>query len=136
MCAIFAEGRWPDSLDAAVTLTFLASILFIAVLGYVFMFLDYRAYLRSLGRALVRVVNYLPHVPEWACVETPRCIAALGLQMPCSEQDLLQAYRNRVKLLHPDRGGDKRRFLALQQNFEEALAHLANCDPTLSNSQR
>jgi len=128
MLQLLGETRWPDSLDAAVTLAFLGSIFIVAVLGYVFMFLDYRAYLRSLGRALVIVVNYLPHVPEWAKMETPRCISALGLRMPCNQQELLQAYRERVKDLHPDRGGDKRRFLALQSNFEQALAFLENCE--------
>jgi hypothetical protein len=98
------------------------------VLGYVFMVLDYRAYLRSLRRALVKVMNYLPNVPEWARVETPRCIAALGLRMPCTEQDLLRAYRTKVKKLHPDHGGDKRRFLILQQNFEEAVGYLSECE--------
>jgi hypothetical protein len=128
MFMILAEARWPDSLDTAVTLAFLGSVLFVAVLGYVFMFLDYRAYLRSLGRALIIVINYLPHVPEWAKMETPRCLAALGLKMPCNQQELLQAYRERVKDLHPDRGGDKRCFLALQSNFEQAAAFLENCE--------
>lgn len=122
---IFATGKWPDTVDAALTGMFLLAVLGIAVLGYVFMVLDYRAYLRSLRRALVRVINYLPNVPEWAKVETPRCVAAFGLRMPCCQQDLMRAYRTKVKKLHPDRGGDKKRFLALQQNFEEAIEYLA-----------
>jgi hypothetical protein len=120
-----AQHGWPDRLDATVTTLFLAAIVGTVVLGYIFMVLDYRAYMRSLRRALVRVVNYLPHVPEWAKVETPRSLAAFGLTMPCTEQDLLHAYRKRVKHLHPDRGGDKKRFLALQQNFEEAAEFIA-----------
>ncbi len=124
MLLVLADGHWPDSLDATVTTIFLAAVVGIATLGYVFMVLDYRAYLRSLRRALVKVINYLPNVPEWARVETPRCIAAFGLRMPCTKQDLMRAYRTKVKKLHPDRGGDKRRFLILQQNFEEATAYL------------
>jgi hypothetical protein len=120
-----AQHGWPDRFDATITTLFLAAIVGTMVLGYVFMVLDYRAYVRSLRRALVRVVNYLPHVPEWAKVETPRSLAAFGLTMPCTEQDLLHAYRKRVKHLHPDRGGDKKRFLALQQNFEEATEFIA-----------
>ncbi len=127
---LFAANRWPDSLDSAVTIAFAAALVGTIVLGYVFMVLDYRAYLRSLRRALVRVAGYLPHVPEWARKETPRCLAALGLRMPCTQEDLLQAYRERVKELHPDRGGDRRRFLALQQNFEEASAFLAEAERT------
>ena len=125
MHLLFADGRWPNSLDATVTIVFLITVVGVAALGYVFMVLDYRAYLRSLRRALVKVINYLPHVPEWAKVETPRCIAAFGLRMPCTEQDLMRAYRTKVKKMHPDRGGDKRRFLILQQNFEEAVEYLA-----------
>jgi hypothetical protein len=125
MIRLLADHRWPDSIDATVTFAFLAAVVGVIVLGYVFMVLDYRAYLRSLRRALVKVVNYLPKIPEWAKVETPGCISALGLTMPCTEQDLLQAYRMKVVKLHPDRGGDKRRFLRLQQNFEEAMKFLA-----------
>lgn len=125
---LLAAQNWPDSIDTTVTAAFLLAVLGIVFSGYVFMVLDYRAYLRSLHRALVKVINYLPHVPEWAKVETPRCIAAFGLRMPCCEQDLKRAYRTKVKKLHPDRGGDKRRFLILQQNFEEAAEFLAETE--------
>ena len=135
-CMLLAVRHWPDSFDATITLAFLCAVVSLATLGYVFMVLDYRSYLRSLRRALVRVVNYLPSVPEWAKVETPRCIAALGLRMPCTEPELLHAYRSRVKTLHPDRGGDKRRFLSLQQNFEEALAYLSNLEPSQQRRTR
>lgn len=128
LALLLAANRWPDSLDSAVTIAFAAALVSVLVLGYVFMVLDYRAYLRSLRRALVIVANYLPHVPEWARMETPRCVAALGLRMPCTQEELLHAYREQVKLLHPDRGGDRRRFLALQQNFEEASAFLAEVE--------
>jgi curved DNA-binding protein CbpA len=36
---------------------------------------------------------------------------ALGLTLPCTTDDVLAAYRRKVKLLHPDRGGDRREFL-------------------------
>jgi hypothetical protein len=70
------------------------------------------------------VANYLPHIPAWARQETPRCLVALGLRMPCTEADVLRSYRKKVKRLHPDRGGDQRRFLLLQADFEQALAYL------------
>src|ERR1700722_15503504 len=79
---------------------------------------------RSLRGALVRMTHYLPDLPEWARRDTPRCVAALGLRMPCSEEELKEAYRAKVKVLHPDHGGHKRRFLWLQSQFEEALALL------------
>ena len=47
---------------------------------------------------------------------------ALGLVMPCTAEDVLAAYRRKVKQLHPDRGGDRREFLRLQAHFEEAMA--------------
>jgi len=112
---------WPTSFDAAVTVTFLVLVLLVVTLGYVFMALDICSYLRSLRRALVHVGRLLPEIPHWARHETPRSVAALGLSLPCSEDELKRAYRRRVKSLHPDRGGDQRRFLHLQQQFEQAL---------------
>ena len=44
---------------------------------------------------------------------------------PIEFRHMKRAYRTRVKQLHPDRGGDQRRFLQLQAHFEEALALLA-----------
>jgi hypothetical protein len=38
----------------------------------------------------------------------------------------MQAYRQKVKELHPDHGGDERRFLILQAQFEEALTLIAD----------
>jgi hypothetical protein len=85
--------------------------------------LDIRAYLRSLNRALSIVAKWsLPGIPDWARRETPRAVAAFGLRFPCTEEQLKQAYRKRVKQLHPDHGGDQRRFMLLQAQFEEALA--------------
>jgi hypothetical protein len=101
----------------------LVIVVAVPLAGYVFLALDVRAYLRSLQRGVAVIVRYLPftEVPDWARTHTPRAVAALGLRMPCSEADLLQAYRRRVKRLHPDHGGEERRFLRLQADFEEAL---------------
>jgi curved DNA-binding protein CbpA len=44
--------------------------------------------------------------------------------MPCTEDDVMRAYRKKVKRLHPDRGGDQRRFLVLQSDFEQAIAFI------------
>jgi hypothetical protein len=112
---------WPNSFDLVVTTAFLALAVALPALGYVFMVLDFRAYLRSLRRGLVRFSHYMSEIPEWARNDTPRSIAAFGLRMPCSEEDLKRAYRKLVKQLHPDHGGNERRFLLLQANFEEAL---------------
>ena len=46
----------------------------------------------------------------------------LGVPRDASADDLKRAYRTQVQRLHPDHGGDERRFLLLQAHFEEALA--------------
>ncbi|MEX0677834.1 MAG: J domain-containing protein [Pirellulales bacterium] len=116
------SGPWPNTLDLIATVTFLALVLLLPALGYVFMVLDIRAYLRSLERRLILAAQSLRGIPAWARYHTPRSVAALGLLMPCTEEELKRAYRQRVMQLHPDRGGDQRRFLLLQAHFEEALA--------------
>lgn len=113
--------RWPDGLDLTLTALFLLAAFVLPATGYFFMVADYRAYLRSLRRFLAHYVAPPAGSPDWAYVQTPRCVAAFGLTLPCTEEDLMGAYRRRVKQLHPDHGGDKRRFLLTQQQFEEAL---------------
>ena len=117
-------GPWPDQIDATATLIFFTAIVVLPILGYYFMALDFRAYLRSLRRALVRVTSRFFEMPEWARPYTPRCFTALGLSMPCTEAELLDAYRQRAKQLHPDRGGDQRQFLRFQAHFEESVRYL------------
>lgn len=112
---------WPDGLDLAATLGFFVLAVGLPALGYAWMVLDVRAYLRSLRRHLVRAFHWHTHTPEWALQQTPRCLVSFGLELPCGEAELLAAYRERVKELHPDHGGDERRFLAMQAQFEEAL---------------
>ncbi len=115
---------WPDHLDATITVLFFVAIVVLPTLGYYFLAVDVRAYLRSLRRALVRLTAGFSDVPDWARPRTPRCLTALGLSMPCSEDELLGAYRERVMQLHPDRGGDQRQFLRFQAQFEEATRYL------------
>jgi hypothetical protein len=123
---LVAEAKsWPDGIDSAAILWYLAIALGVPALGYVCMVLDFRAYLRSLRRALVVVAGYRTELPEWMRKNTPRCIIALGLVMPCTTEDVLAAYRRRVKELHPDHGGDRREFLRLQAHFEEAMEFVA-----------
>jgi hypothetical protein len=117
-----------DPLDTTIIALFLAMIILVPLAGYVFMVLDFRAYLRSLRRVVIVATQSFTTLPGWARVYTPRCIAALGLQMPCTEEDLKRAYRQKVKELHPDHGGDQRRFMILQAQFEEALKLVAEQD--------
>jgi hypothetical protein len=125
--AMYSEdSSWPDGIDWTVTAGYLGLAFGLAVLGYVCMVLDIRAYLRSLRRrALVLISHYRVELPEWVRRDTPRCILALGLTMPCTQEEVLAAYRRKVKKLHPDRGGDRREFLRLQAHFEQAMALVA-----------
>src|SRR3989337_1337871 len=119
---VFFAYVWPDGIDA-VAVAYYAGLAFgLPLLGYVVMVLDFRAYLRSLRRALVVVRRYMPELPEWVRKETPRCLLALGLTLPCTEDDVHAAYRRKVKKLHPDRGGNRDEFLRLQAHFEQSLA--------------
>jgi hypothetical protein len=122
MVAFFPSEPWPNAVDLVATITFLALVIALPLAGYVFMVLDIRAHLRSLRRGLILVARSFAGIPAWTRRETPRCVMALGLMLPCTEEDLKHAYRERVKQLHPDHGGDQRRFLILQAQFEEALA--------------
>jgi hypothetical protein len=125
LLAALDASSWPDGIDWIVTTGYFGLAFGLAALGYVCMALDIRAYLRSLRRALVVVSGYRLELPEWVRKDTPRCILALGLTLPCTEADILAAYRRKVKRLHPDRGGDRREFLRLQAHFEQAMAFLA-----------
>jgi hypothetical protein len=117
---------WPDHYDRPILLVYLLLVLGLPAVGYVAMALDFRAYLRSLRRALVLVTTYRRELPEWVRRTTPHCLLALGLTMPCTADDVLAAYRRRVKRLHPDRGGNRREFLRLQEQFEQAMAIVAS----------
>ena len=113
---------WGDALDWTVTVTYFALIALVLVVGYGSMGLHIRDYLRSLRRALVLVGRYSRELPEWIRRDRPRCIQALDLHLPCTTAEVLAAYRKKVKQLHPDRGGDPREFLRLQEYFEQAMA--------------
>ena len=112
---------WPDSLDSVATAAFLLVAIALPLLGYVLAYVDFRRYLRSLRRAISTMVYRDMGTPESAQPKVPRCVAVFGLDWPTSEAELTQAYRRKIKKLHPDRGGDERRFLMLQRHFEEAL---------------
>ena len=101
---------WPDGIDLTITLAYVALMLGVAIAGYVCMAIDIRAYYRSLRRALVLISHYRVELPAWVRRDTPRCIQALGLKLPCTTDDVLVAYREKVKTLHPDRGGNRQDF--------------------------
>jgi hypothetical protein len=116
-------GSWPDAVDAGALALFVAAAIGLPGLGYAFMVVDFRRYLRSLRRALVVVAAAATRrgTPYWATRDRPPCLEALDLALPCTEEQVMTAYRRRVKELHPDHGGDLQQFLRLQKHFEQAL---------------
>ena len=113
--------EWPDQIDITAMVIFFAVVLGLPLLGHWFMILDIRAYLRALRGALVRVTHVFHGLPDWARYQTPGCLRSLGLELPCTEEDVKTAYRNLAEKYHPDRGGDRRIFLRLQCQFEKSL---------------
>ena len=53
---------------------------------------------------------------------TPSFIQALGLSLPCTIEDVKQAWRKLAKEYHPDTGGNAARFIELQASYTDALA--------------
>ena len=125
----YTRPTWPVSIDTSTIFFFLLVVVGLPVLGYIFAVIDFRTYLRSLRRALIVVTDYLPEMPRWARNETPRCLKALGLRAPCTEEEVKQAYRQLAQELHPDRGGDVRRVRSLAQQGERALKYVREEQP-------
>lgn len=109
------------TLDILAHFFFWGVALGLPALGYVVMARDFRAWLRSLRTSLVLVIRRAKPGRRSPFQEQPQCLVALGLKLPCSEADVLEAYRAKVKQYHPDRGGDIDRFVRLQRYFEEAV---------------
>ena len=130
MYALTSRLCWPDAFDLTTVLIFVGLSLGLPVLGYYFMVIDFRAWLRALRCALVRVVHYLPNrQPIWVYQNTPLCLRALGLTTPCTQEEVKRAYRRLAERLHPDRGGDKRRFLLIHRHFEKAIRYVGSHRP-------
>jgi hypothetical protein len=129
MNVLISHASWPDGVDTTAIVVFLALSVLLPALGHYFMVIDFRAYLRALRGALIKVAYYFPELPLWARYETPGCLRALGLSVPCTEADVKRAYHRLAEKLHPDRGGDTRRFLLLQEQSEEALQYVREHEP-------
>ncbi len=66
----------------------------------------------------------MPHAPlttdHRAPDGRPDYLVRLGVMLPCSPDDVEQAYLEKVKRAHPDRGGSQQDFLALQEAYARA----------------
>ncbi|MBX3426136.1 MAG: hypothetical protein KF688_10690 [Pirellulales bacterium] len=116
-----AAATWPNGADWPALGLFGAIALGLPALGYVFLAIDVRRYLRSLRRALAVIVQAPTTVPYWVLRDRPPCLETFGVDAHCSEEQLWAAYRERVKDAHPDRGGDLQQFLRIQKHFEQSL---------------
>lgn len=119
--ALPLSHTWPDGIDIATIVAFLAVVIVTPIIGNWLMILDIRAYIRALRGVLVRITYVFPALPAWARYQTPICLRAMGLEMPCSEEEVKRAYHQLAEQFHPDRGGDPRRFHRLQRHFENAI---------------
>ena len=54
----------------------------------------------------------------------PDFMVVLGVAPPYVEDDVREAYFQKAKFLHPDRGGDPHEFSALHEAFEQAKQYL------------
>jgi len=51
------------------------------------------------------------------------CLAILGLNPPVTVEDVKQAYLDKVKVAHPDHGGDAQQFIRLHEAFQQATEY-------------
>lgn len=56
--------------------------------------------------------------------QRPEFMVTLGLAPPYVIEDVMQAYREKARQTHPDRGGSAEAFNAVHQAFERAQAYL------------
>ncbi|WP_252850908.1 hypothetical protein [Aeoliella straminimaris] len=128
------DDTWPNNFDMLVLLGYVALVVGVPAAGLSLLVIDIRAHYRRLKGALVVVSNYVRYMPSWVADEAqrrkrvPPCLAVFGLKLPCTEAELLKAYREMVKERHPDLGGDMAEFLQLQRFFEEARSLITNSD--------
>ena len=58
-----------------------------------------------------------PEVPS----SVSMCMQRLGLTWPYTRHEVQKAFRQQVKIVHPDRGGTSESFQRLYQAYQEAL---------------
>jgi len=122
---LLATARsWPDAADLILIAVFLALAVGLPLCGLYLMAKDFRTYLRRLRGALIKSPYGTRRTPEWVRQETPACLRCLGLQMPCTEQDVHEAYVRLAAQMHPDRGGDQYRFRIVIEHFEAAVEYV------------
>lgn len=116
-----------DAVELSTIALYVGGIILLPLIGYWLTIVDIRAYMRAIKGVLVKVRSRFHDdegneiVPEWVLRDTPPCITALGLSWPCTEVQIKDAYRKLAEKNHPDLGGNRQKFLALQSHFEQAV---------------
>ena len=116
-----------DAVELSTIALYVGGIILLPLMGYWLTIVDIRAYMRAIKGVLVKVRSRFHDdegneiVPEWVLRDTPPCITALGLSWPCTEVQIKDAYRKLAEKNHPDLGGNRQKFLALQSHFEQAV---------------
>ena len=116
-----------DAVELSTIALYVGGIILLPLIGYWLTIVDIRAYMRAIKGVLVKVRSRFHDdegneiVPEWVLRDTPPCITALGLSWPCTEAQIKEAYRKLAEKNHPDLGGNRQKFLAIQSHFEQAV---------------
>ena len=71
-------------------------------------------------------VEYMPNESREA---VPACVARLGLELPCTLEQVKTAFRQQSKAVHPDRGGDNDAFILLRTSYEQAVDYVSRYQP-------
>ncbi|MFM7205955.1 MAG: hypothetical protein ACKO4T_04705 [Planctomycetaceae bacterium] len=66
----------------------------------------------------------MTHASSSADLQTPECLAILGLRPPLTVEDVKQAFMAKAMKAHPDRGGDPQEFIRLQKAFDDATEYV------------
>ena len=82
----------------------------------------------ALGRRLPFEVAAVEDVPAPDDAAVSRAFARLGVDADADVDAVEAAYRERVKAVHPDQGGDPEEFRAVREAYETATDHLAAGD--------
>lgn len=85
----------------------------------------YRLALRLTGSSwpyqVYSTLSSLPMTGGDQSTATPPCLKELNLEFGCSVEDIEKAFSRRVRIVHPDRGGEIEAFVRVRSAYLEAM---------------